>query len=228
MSLRIKEIIKEKGLTIQLLAGKMDITRVGLSQHINGNPSVEVLERIADALNVEIWELFKHESKQADKDSGMKPKRPVIIQNIKIMDKKYLTLQEAAKYLDVSEDALKELTTTGSIEAYKPTDELMYYGLDQIEAFITGKPAFGKENVNQRKSPPVKSKMIEPPKPNGASKPVNQYTMSGEYIKTFDSCRDAERQMGFAKSVISKCCTGKSKSSGGYQWKFSEESEAKF
>ncbi|WP_455586702.1 helix-turn-helix domain-containing protein [Bacteroides sp.] len=38
----------------------MGITRVGLSQHINGNPSVEVLERIASALDVPVTELFEH------------------------------------------------------------------------------------------------------------------------------------------------------------------------
>ena len=36
----------------------MGISNVGLSQHINGNPSVEVLERIASALGVDISELF--------------------------------------------------------------------------------------------------------------------------------------------------------------------------
>lgn len=46
MPLRIKEVIKERGTTVQDLAERMGITRVGLSQHINGNPSVEVLERI--------------------------------------------------------------------------------------------------------------------------------------------------------------------------------------
>ena len=49
MALRIKEVIKEQGTTVQELADKMGISRVGLSQHINGNPSVEVLERIASA-----------------------------------------------------------------------------------------------------------------------------------------------------------------------------------
>ena len=58
MALRIKEIIKEKGTSVNALAEKMGITRVGLSQHINGNPSVEVLERIADALEVDVTELF--------------------------------------------------------------------------------------------------------------------------------------------------------------------------
>ena len=59
MSLRIKEVIKEKGSTVQALADKMGINRVGLSNHINGNPSVEILQRIADALEVNITELFE-------------------------------------------------------------------------------------------------------------------------------------------------------------------------
>lgn len=63
MSLRIKDVIKEKGTSVQDLADKMGISRVGLSQHINGNPSVEVLERIANALNVSIPDLFEQPSK---------------------------------------------------------------------------------------------------------------------------------------------------------------------
>ena len=59
MSLRIKEIIKEKGLTIEKVADKMDISRVGLGKHINGNPSVKVLQGIANALEVDITELFE-------------------------------------------------------------------------------------------------------------------------------------------------------------------------
>jgi transcriptional regulator with XRE-family HTH domain len=58
MALRIKELIKEKGMSVQELAEKMGISRVGLSQHINGNPSVEVLERIASALEVNPSDLF--------------------------------------------------------------------------------------------------------------------------------------------------------------------------
>ena len=59
MAIRIKEVIKEKGTTVKDLAQKMGISNVGLSQHINGNPSVEVLERIAAALGVPVTELFK-------------------------------------------------------------------------------------------------------------------------------------------------------------------------
>ena len=64
MALRIKEIIKEKGMTVQTLADKMGINRVGLSNHINGNPSVAVLEKIAAALEVPIQELFEQEKNE--------------------------------------------------------------------------------------------------------------------------------------------------------------------
>lgn len=64
MALRIKEVIKEKGTSVQALADKMGINRVGLSNHINGNPSVEVLERIASALGVEVADLFTSKNKE--------------------------------------------------------------------------------------------------------------------------------------------------------------------
>ena len=64
MALRIKEVIKEKGMTVQTLADKMGINRVGLSNYINGNPSVAVLEKIAAALEVPIQELFEKEKNE--------------------------------------------------------------------------------------------------------------------------------------------------------------------
>ncbi len=59
MGLIIKEIIKEKGLTVEKVASKMGISRVGLSHHIKGNPSLNSLQRIAAALDVDITELFE-------------------------------------------------------------------------------------------------------------------------------------------------------------------------
>lgn len=58
MDLRIKEVIKEKGMTITELADKMRINRVNLSNMVNGNPTVETLTKIASALNVPVTELF--------------------------------------------------------------------------------------------------------------------------------------------------------------------------
>lgn len=58
MNLRVKEICKEKGITIQELADNMEMKRESLSRAINGNPTLETLEKIASALGVNISELF--------------------------------------------------------------------------------------------------------------------------------------------------------------------------
>lgn len=54
----IKEVIKDKGHTVTSLAEKIGITQVSLSRIINGNPTVETLEKIANALDVDIKDLF--------------------------------------------------------------------------------------------------------------------------------------------------------------------------
>ena len=76
MSLRIKEVIKEEGLSVQEVADRLGISRVGLSQHINGNPSYEVLERIAAAIGVETWRFFtsKENILNQEKDTIICPK----------------------------------------------------------------------------------------------------------------------------------------------------------
>lgn len=58
MGLNIKRAIKEYGLEVREVAKRMGITPTGLSQHINGNPSVEVLERISSAIGCDVSELF--------------------------------------------------------------------------------------------------------------------------------------------------------------------------
>lgn len=59
MGLNIKKTIKDYGLEVREVAKRMEISPTGLSQHINGNPSVEVLQRIADAIGCDISELFE-------------------------------------------------------------------------------------------------------------------------------------------------------------------------
>jgi transcriptional regulator with XRE-family HTH domain len=56
--LRIKEIIKAKGITAKELAAKIGISEGALSLAINGNPTVETLEKIASALGVPVSDLF--------------------------------------------------------------------------------------------------------------------------------------------------------------------------
>ena len=62
MTLRIREICKVKGIDMADLAGILGITPNTLSRNINGNPTLETLEKIANALNVKITELFEVDS----------------------------------------------------------------------------------------------------------------------------------------------------------------------
>ena len=57
--LRIKEVIKEKGLTVKEVAEKLGMSSPSLSDAINGNPTADKLERIAQSLDVPITELFE-------------------------------------------------------------------------------------------------------------------------------------------------------------------------
>ena len=59
MNLRVKEVCKEKGVTVTSIAEHLGIKQESLSRAINGNPTIETLEKIANALNVPISELFE-------------------------------------------------------------------------------------------------------------------------------------------------------------------------
>lgn len=54
------------------------------------------------------------------------------------------------------------------------------------------------------------------------SKPVLQYTLDGQFITEYPSCREVERQIGIAHESVSGCCKNKLKTAGGYKWKFKE------
>jgi len=56
--LRIKEVAKEKGYSVTNLAEKLEMSQVSLSRIINGNPTAETLLKIANALDVDVRELF--------------------------------------------------------------------------------------------------------------------------------------------------------------------------
>ena len=58
MNLRVKEICRIKGVTMEKIAADLGITPNTLTRNINGNPTIETLERIATALNVPVSELF--------------------------------------------------------------------------------------------------------------------------------------------------------------------------
>lgn len=63
MNFRLKEILKERKLTISTFAEMVGITQPNMSNIINlkSSPSLDTLNRIADTLNVPIGKLFGEE-----------------------------------------------------------------------------------------------------------------------------------------------------------------------
>lgn len=51
-------------------------------------------------------------------------------------------------------------------------------------------------------------------------KPIKQYTLQGEYIKTWESMTEIENVFNCFASNICKCCKGQIKSYKGYIWKY--------
>ena len=61
MELKVKEVIKAKGFTMQQVADMLGITRDTLTRNINGNPTIETLEKIAKALGTSVSDLLDEE-----------------------------------------------------------------------------------------------------------------------------------------------------------------------
>jgi group I intron endonuclease len=66
----------------------------------------------------------------------------------------------------------------------------------------------------------VKNTSDIPPIKYKSKKYVEQYTLDGEYLNTFNSVSEASRSINSATTNISKCCNGKRKSARGYVWKY--------
>lgn len=67
MVLRIKEILKQRGVTQKGLAEKIGVSVISISRIAKGeqNPSLDTLQKIADALSVPLSELF------AERETGV-------------------------------------------------------------------------------------------------------------------------------------------------------------
>ena len=66
-------------------------------------------------------------------------------------------------------------------------------------------------------------KLDEFPDKPVACKKVDQYTLDGEYIKTFDSLKEAWLHTGATIGSIGHVCKGLQKTAGGYIWKYAEQ-----
>lgn len=55
------------------------------------------------------------------------------------------------------------------------------------------------------------------------SKKVNAYSMDGEFLQTFDCIKEASESIGRSISGIVNCTGGRSKSCGGFMWKYNKD-----
>ena len=74
MDLKVKDLIKQKGMTMQQFAEMLGVTRDTLTRNINGNPTLETLERIANTLEVDITELFVRNTPDSEVNGYVKIK----------------------------------------------------------------------------------------------------------------------------------------------------------
>ena len=58
MALKIKELCKEKNITMAEIATRIGIQPIALSQSLNGNPTLSRLQEVARILGVSVPELF--------------------------------------------------------------------------------------------------------------------------------------------------------------------------
>ena len=52
---------------------------------------------------------------------------------------------------------------------------------------------------------------------------ISQYDKENVFIKTFRSISEAARETGISQPNISSCLAGKTKSAGGFHWKYAKE-----
>ena len=58
MELLIKEVLKRKGISVKELSQLLGVTRDASYKYFNGNPTINVLDRIAKVLDVDVRSLI--------------------------------------------------------------------------------------------------------------------------------------------------------------------------
>lgn len=113
-----------------------------------------------------------------------------------ILVKDYPSISEAAKEVGVRIDKViynKQLTAAGYIWSDHILSE------EEIKVKIESINKSGRHNT--------------------LKKVLNQYSLDGEYIRSWNTMSEASKELGIAVSSISLCCKGNYKKAGGFTWK---------
>jgi len=82
----------------------------------------------------------------------------------------------------------------------------------KISEATTGEnhPMYGKKHSASAKTKMAKAK----------SKPIEQHTLDGEFVRDWPSGKEVQNELGFSQGNINKVCLGKYKQAYGFIWKF--------
>lgn len=110
------------------------------------------------------------------------------------------TVSEAATYLNCAKSSIVQVCKG---ERGTAKNHLLFY----------------KDNIPAYKHLPPQL-IIKPRNMSRRFKQVNQYSLDGKFIKTFQSIKSANQECHIVAGEISEACNGKFKSAGGYMWRY--------
>ena len=130
MELRIVELAHKRGLTMSDIAKMIGISRVNLSNSLNGNPTLSRLREVAKILHVEVSELFK-ESEETEIHGYIEYNKKIIkVDNLP-------TLRSIITEIDSSSDSLTlERETIDYLLKMKQAYETTYERDFTLDEFI--------------------------------------------------------------------------------------------
>lgn len=86
-----------------------------------------------------------------------------------------------------------------------------------------GEGCIGSRLSNEQREQRSQYMKLQPRRLPVIRKPVSQYALDGEYIKTWPSAKEASENTPANRSYITQVCKGKRKSAGGYLWAYEND-----
>ena len=178
----------------------------GGKHYLKKNKGGEYVQRtFAHAISKYRWDNFSHEiiaSNLTKEESDNFEK--VLIKKLNTMDSNYgYNIREGGSHGGLSEESRKKLSELNKGKRHSKETRKKISESNKGRA-LSDKARKAFEEFRKR------SKIV-------------QYSLQGEFIKTWDSISEAGRELNIDISSIAKCCKGIHRYSGGYIWKYLED-----
>lgn len=125
-----------------------------------------------------------------------------------------------ASYIDVQKvySLWDEGKTIGQIT------EITKYSRQVIRNYLSTYPNYSPSESRKRSGclSAMSSKNLE--KRASSYKKICRYTLDGEYLDTWNSCKEILRELNINNQSVMKCCQKKFQSAGGFKWAFEGDS----